>query len=271
MRRLALLLLFAWPVVASAARPPARIVSLNPCLDAILVNLAAPRRIVAISHYSRDPNASVIPRTARRFAVAGQTAEAILALKPDLVLASRHTDLATRQALTRLRMPMALFDTPRTVAESHAQIRAIARLTGDRAAGERLIARIDAALAAATTPGRPLAALIHHPSGLTPGLATLPDDLLRRTGYRNMATDYRLQGWGRIGLETIIARPPALLLMSNGEGSTSGQAWLGHRALQGLKRQVRTVPIPAKILYCGGPTIIVAARTLAAIRRGGTR
>ena len=45
---------------AEAPHPPARIVSLNQCLDAILVELAPTERIAAISHYSRDPLRSPI-------------------------------------------------------------------------------------------------------------------------------------------------------------------------------------------------------------------
>jgi iron complex transport system substrate-binding protein len=249
---------------------PRRIVSLNPCVDAILVNLASPRQIAGISHYSRDPNASVIPQQAKRFRVTGPTAEAILAMKPDLVLAGRHTDLATRKALTRLKLPLVIFDTPKSVAESRAQIRRMAALVRNPAAGQRLIGRIDGALAAASSRAA-IPALVHHPSGLTPGSGTLPDELLRRTGFRNMAASYGLQGWGRVGIETIVRSPPSLLLVSDGGGGTSAATWLAHPALRALKRNVRQVPLPAKLFYCGGPTIINAARALATIRAGQSR
>lgn len=256
---------------SAAGAAPRRIVSLNPCLDAILVNVASPGQIAGISHYSRDPKASVIPEQAKNFRVAHPNAEAVLALKPDLVLAGRHTALATRKALTRLNMPVTVFDAAESVEESRRQIRAIAALVGNPRGGERLIGRIDAALASAAFSGPPVAALIHHPSGLTPGGLTLPNELLSRTGFRNMALSYGLKGWGKVGIESIITRPPSLLLVANGEGGTSAATWLGHPALRGLKRSVRQVPVPAKLFYCGGPTIIAASRALAAIRRGQAR
>ncbi len=251
----------------AAGAAPRRIVSLNPCLDAILVNVATPQQIAGISHYSRDPKASIIPQQAKRFRVAHPNAEAVLALKPDLVLAGRHTALATRQALTRLNMPVTVFDAPESVEESRGQIRKIAALVGNPRGGERLIGRIDAALASAAFPGPQAPALIHHSSGLTPGATTLPDELLRRTGFRNMAVSYGLKGWGKVGIESIITRPPSLLLVANGEGGTSAATWLAHPALRRLKRTVRQVPVPAKLFYCGGPTIIAASRALAAIRQ----
>ncbi|HCH95383.1 MAG TPA: iron ABC transporter substrate-binding protein, partial [Erythrobacter sp.] len=45
----------------AGAPPPERgptIVSLNPCTDAILAEVAAPGQLLAISHYSKDPRAS---------------------------------------------------------------------------------------------------------------------------------------------------------------------------------------------------------------------
>lgn len=255
-------------VAQAAQAAPRRIVSLNPCLDAILLHVAPARVIAGVSHLARDPEASVVASQARRFAVAYPTAESILDLRPDLILASRHTDLATRKALARFRKPVALFDVPHSVAESRAQVRRIAALAGNRAAGERLIGRMDAALAAAAATGPRVPALIYHPSGLTPGTGTLPDDLLRRTGYANMAAAYGVAGWGKAGLETLIARPPALMLVSDGGGGTSVANFLSHPALRKLRRTVRQVPLTPKLLYCGGPTIIPAARALAAIRRG---
>ncbi|HUH09083.1 MAG TPA: ABC transporter substrate-binding protein, partial [Brevundimonas sp.] len=45
--------LIAGPAVASAA--PRRVVSLNACLDAILVHVADRGQIAALSHYAREP------------------------------------------------------------------------------------------------------------------------------------------------------------------------------------------------------------------------
>ena len=44
----------------AAAGDPHRIVSLNPCLDVILVHVADRAQIAAISHYSHEPSSSSI-------------------------------------------------------------------------------------------------------------------------------------------------------------------------------------------------------------------
>ena len=51
------------------------IVSLNPCLDAILVEIAEPDQVLALSHYSRDPGSSSIPQD-----VAARPAQGVLAV-----------------------------------------------------------------------------------------------------------------------------------------------------------------------------------------------
>ena len=45
---------------AATAREPRRVVSLNPCLDVILVHVADRAQIAAISHYSHEPSSSSI-------------------------------------------------------------------------------------------------------------------------------------------------------------------------------------------------------------------
>ena len=74
--------------VSSAGAAPRRVVSLNPCLDAILLEVADPAQITALSRYSRDPRLSAVANVARRFPSTGGSAEEVVALKPDLVLTS---------------------------------------------------------------------------------------------------------------------------------------------------------------------------------------
>ena len=74
-----------------AARLP-RIVSINPCIDAVLMQVADPAQIAGISHYSQDPRATSIPLAlADRFHATSGTAEEVVALRPDMVLTGPHT------------------------------------------------------------------------------------------------------------------------------------------------------------------------------------
>src|SRR3546814_15706424 len=86
------------PGIEAAA--PARVVSLNPCVDSTLMHVADPGQIAAISHYAHDPKATSIPLgPARRFRATSGNAEEVIALRPALVIVGRHVALATPHVL----------------------------------------------------------------------------------------------------------------------------------------------------------------------------
>jgi iron complex transport system substrate-binding protein len=240
------------------ARAPT-IVSLNPCLDAILVEVA-PQQVLALSHYSRDPGSSSIPADiAARYAVTGGTAEEVIALQPDLVLASSFLPPPTRSALERAGLRVETFGSPTTIAASLAQVREVAALSGRAEAGERLAADITRAAAPAGEM-RPLAALLWQPGEIVPGEATLVAEMLRAKGFANHAAAMGLSQADFVPLETVLADPPELLLVA---GDSAGQR---HPLLAGLSG-TRVEPLEPRLLYCGGPTIIDLAQRLGTLRK----
>ena len=258
------LLLAACAGGGAGAPPPERgptIVSLNPCTDAILAELAAPGQLLAISHYSKDPRASSMEAAvAARFAATGGTVEEVLALDPDVVVAGSFLAPATRAALAELGMEVVTFDIATDVAASKEQIRDLAALAGDASAGAHLIARIDAALAAAApADGESVATLLWQPGGIVAGEQTLVSDLLARTGFANAAPARGLSQADYVALEDVVAAPPEVLLIAGGE---LGQS---HPVL-GRLSDTHRARFDTSLLYCGGPTIIRAAERLAAIR-----
>ncbi|MDP3551266.1 MAG: ABC transporter substrate-binding protein [Novosphingobium sp.] len=264
----------------SSATPPSpaqhhpTIVSLNPCTDAILAEVADPAQILAISHYSQDPRSSSMDLgEANRFPATRGTVEEVLALKPDVVLGSTFTDPATASAYGRLGLRLERIGMAMTIAENHAQIRQIATLTGNPARGEALIARIDTALAAAAPrPGtQPIPTVVWQSGGMVPGDGTLIADVLRRTGFTNFAAARGLGQADLLPLERMLADPPALILVA-GQSAETGKGddrVLSHPALKALQT-TRRAHLNPKLLYCGGPTLIAAAQRLAEVRRVAT-
>ena len=132
---------------AQGDRIPRRIVSMSPCIDAVLMEVADPRTIAAISHYSHDPRATSIPiNLARRFPAVADEAEDILAMAPDLVIAGTHVSAPTLAAIRRLGIPLMQVEVPTSVAQDEAQITTIARRIGRGAQGRQLNRRINFAL-----------------------------------------------------------------------------------------------------------------------------
>lgn len=253
------------PVAAVAGGP--RIVSINPCVDAILVQVADPAQIAGISHYSQDPQATSMPlEVAARFQATSGTAEEILVLRPELVLSGPLVWPATGLALARLGVPVETYAVPRTLAEGIGQVRTIARLAGHPERGERLASQIEAALAAARAPDdRRVTALIWQGGGMVPGRGTLADELLGLAGFANMSTAYGLGSWDILSLERFLAVPPRVVL-SMSPAERAADRMLGHPALRHLPADVAFREFPFRLLGCAGPNLIEAAARLAAIR-----
>lgn len=249
------------PVASSHDPERPTIVSLNPCTDAVLAEVAAPGQLLAISHYSKDPRASSMePGKAARFAATGGTVEEVLALDPDVVVAGTFLAPATRAALEDLGVRVVTFDSVATVEESEAQIRDLAALAGNVEAGEALIARIEAALTkAAPRNGEQVSAVLWQPGGIVPGEAALVSDLLRRTGFTSYSAERGMAQADYLALEEVVADPPGLLLVA---GSEAGQRHPTLDQLPGMKR----ASFDTSLLYCGGPTIARAAKRLAELR-----
>ena len=251
---------------ASVQAAPARSVSTNPCIDASLMEVADPAQIAAISHYSKAERSTSIPLSvAARFPATSGTAEEIIAKSPDLVLADAFSAVAMAAILRRLNVPMLSLAPPDTIDQSRAQIRQIAAAAGHPHRGETLVARIDAAAAAARTPGPPIPALIWVGGGMVPGTGTLPDALLSASGFHNQSADYGLRQWDVLPLELLVANPPRVLLTQSTAAHTD--RLLGHPVLKPLGRRIAQRPYPERLLNCGGPSIIAALNHLAAVRK----
>lgn len=258
----------------TTGRRPQRIVSLNPCLDVILVEVANSSQIAALSHYSRIARQSTIYDLAMRLPQTHGTAEEIIALRPDLVLSSRHGARATRSALERLGIPMALFDVPSSLAESLVQVREVAAAAGFAHRGEALISRIQTAINTARTDNpRRLKALVYQPNGFAAGHGTLMNEMMELAGFDNVAGRYGIGKWGNVSVEHILANPPEVLL--SGSLSPTVRTWsermMRHPALASLSDQIVQTTLDEKLLYCGGPVLIQTAAALARARRAALR
>ncbi|MEO6041013.1 MAG: ABC transporter substrate-binding protein [Croceibacterium sp.] len=240
------------------------IVSLNPCTDAILAEVADPAQVLAISHFSHDPRATSLPlAVARRYPAVGDSAEEVLALDPDLVVASTYLPPATAQAFARLGVRIEAFGVAPTVAESEAQVRRLSALAGHPERGEALVARIEAAMAASRSAAPPVTALVWQEGGLVPGPDSLIAQLLRHTGFASHSAARGLGQGAYLPLEQVLADPPQVIVAAGGE------RMLTHPALRHLAGAAYARLDPA-LLYCGGPTIIRASARLAEIRRAAT-
>ncbi|HEY7807307.1 MAG TPA: helical backbone metal receptor [Croceibacterium sp.] len=251
----------AQPAPSSAAHHPT-IVSLNPCTDAILAEVTAPGQLLAITHYSHDPRATSMPLAeARRYRATGGTVEEVLALDPDIVVASSYLDPAAANAFRRLGIRVEAVGIAATVAQSEAQVRRLAALAGEPARGQALVARIDHAVAAAHRSGEGVTALVWQEGGLVPGPDTLVAQLLHNSGFASLSAARGLGQGAYLPLEQVLADPPRLVIAAGDERMEH------HPALRHVKG-VRYAAIAPNLLFCGGPTIPRLAARLTELRDG---
>lgn len=217
--RVALVPLLGLAAVASDApsgppHPPARIVSLTPALTEILFAVGAGDRVVGVTEYCDYP-----PEAKSRTKVGGYvnpSVEAVVALRPELVVVSpgpgnRDAALAMQRAGLRVEVVAA-----ETLDESLRAIDAVAALCGDAEAGKRLSAGIRDRLSAisrevAGQPRVPTLFCIQTEPIIAAGRDTLPSQLLEIAGGLNVVVEPR---YPRLGLETVIAAKPELILQA---------------------------------------------------------
>ncbi|MEO0462200.1 MAG: ABC transporter substrate-binding protein [Pseudomonadota bacterium] len=236
--------------------------SLNPCLDALLVEVAQPHQIAALSHYSRDARSSSMDvERAREFAVTGGTAEEVIALDPDLVLAGTFIAPTMQAALERAGIRVETFGSPNSVDESIAQLRRLAGLVGHPDQAQRLSDSIVKRFWLPTSEAQSdPSALLWQAGEIVPGERALITQLIEDSGFTNHAAALGLAQADRISLEQVLADPPDVLLVS---GESQGQA----HPLLSTVTGMHVAYLDPRLFYCAGPSIPEARRALAKLRQ----
>ena len=236
-----------------SARAADHVVSLNLCTDQMLV-LLAPEKVTALSLLARDPALSFVAPEAAHLPVVRASAEAVIRLHPDLILAAPYgaqttVNLLEQEGLRVLRIKLA-----QDFAGIREQTRALAAALGAPQRGEAMIAAMDSLLAALPHRSRPERALVWEPRGFTAGPGTLMDAVLHAAGYANAGDGQR------VGFEALLRHPPDLLVVpATPEYPSLATALLDHPAIRGIPR----LAIPPALTLCAGPFNARAAALLA--------
>ncbi len=253
--------------LAGCSAPPAAertgaptIVSLNPCADAILAEIAAPGQLLAISHYSHDPSATSMPlEQALAFPRTGGTVEEVLALDPDVVVADTFLAPATRRALEAAGVELFTVGMVSSPSDSFMQIEMLSEIAGRPIQGALMAAEIGNAWEDFRQEGPRISTLLWQEGGIVAGDGSLAYALLEHTGFASHSAARGLGQGAYLPLEQVLADPPELILAAGDE------RMLSHPAL-GKLEGVQYDTFDSALLYCGGPTIPRALRRLSQIR-----
>ena len=247
--------------------PPQRIVSLLPSLTETVCALGGCERLVGVDRYSNWPaSVQALPRLG---GLDDLPLEALMALRPDVVLAARSARALER--LAALGIPVLALDTD-TLAQQRANTLRLAQLLGDTPRGPALLQaqQREVAAAAAQVPPGWQGARVYVEVSSTPhaaGDASFIGELLRQLGLRNIVPA-ALGPFPQLNPEFVVqARPDVMVVAAARAGALRERP--GWASLPALQRGA-VCPLDATrndLLMRPGPRLPEAAQALAVCLR----
>lgn len=232
-----------------------RVITLAPNLTEILFATGAGEKIVGADDYSNYPAAA---RALPKVGGMQPNIEKIVALKPDLVLAStegNHPSLGP--ALAAAGIPLFVIRTDR-LAEIPSAMRRLGTMLDAESAAAELERAVKVQQRARTKAPRVMFAVWTDPLYVA-GRATFTDDLFALTGATNAVP---VTGWPQYSLESLATSPPDLILYPRGAVTQQQMDALLAR-VPGIR--TRVVAVDEDIFQRPGPRMATAAASLNAI------
>lgn len=268
----ACLVTFLGPPVAMADgdSAPVRIVSLVPALTETLFALGVGERVVGVSDYCDMPSEALELSKVGTFVA--PVAEAVLALRPDLVLTSPSPgNQGAVRALERAGVRVEVVGGDVSIDEVLETITRTAELVEEEPAGRALVAKIRSQLAevrtlAAAKPTPLTAMVIGRDPLVLAGAPSYLGELLVLAGAENLGA--RVDGrWPRVGMEFLVAASPDVIVdvstpMEAGLTAAAAQKRWEQFASVGAVKTGRVHAMDASILLRPGPRIGAAALLL---------
>ena len=246
------------------AQPPQRIVSILPSLTEIVCELDQCQRLVGVDRYSTwPPSLSRLPRVGGGL---DPNIEAIVALRPDLVLAATSSRAADR--LLALGIPVLALE-PRTHADVQRVMRIVAQaLDVPLQESDRVWRHIDAAVnaAAQSIPAQAKGQRVYFEVSRAPygaSESSFIGETLQRLGARNILPA-SLGPFPKINPEFVVRAQPDLIMVgdSNFADMTTRPGWQNMRAMR-TQRVCHFKSEESDVLVRAGPRMAEGARLMA--------
>ncbi len=261
----------------AAAAPPLRIVSTAPSITEMLYALGLGDRVVGVTSFCRyPPEAAAKPKIGNYLR---PDVEAVLALKPDLVIAEKSM---IRQALSLPDLKLRLLEVDDASLDGiFDSIRRIARAAGVESRAGPLCSSIESNLESVrrrTAPLPPVRVLfiVGRTPGRIEGLiaaggSSYIGELLRIAGGRNILEETTV-AYAKVGLEEVLARDPEVIIDMGEMVQTTGVSerrkeevealWRRYPSLKAVRHN-RVHAVASDVFVVPGPRVAEAARRLA--------
>ena len=242
---------------ASALLLAARVASLNLCTDEYLLLLARPSEIASVSFLSQDRRESALWQRAKPFPANNGSLEGVLKTKPSVVMTMGGGGRATSLIAKRLGLRTVDLKPTMTIDDVATNFHTVAAALGQPSRAQPWVTRLQRLKASA--PRKQLDAIWISGGGQSLTVPSAGTDWMSLAGLKQRS----LQG-GRASLETLLTRPPTVLVESNyRRGQVSaGTAWLNHPIVRGLRS--KRVQTDGRAWTCMGPLLIPEVERLRA-------
>ena len=256
--------------VSVADARPERIVSINVCTDQLVAALAPREHIASLSYIAADPRTSAIATEIEGIALNRGTAEEIIALEPDLIVAGQFGLRATVAVLRRigftvLELPMA--DTVADIASNFLHLgAALDQRDKARVIVDALEARLRT-LSVTDAAERPLF-VNYDANGWTTGQTGLLADIVHRAGLATPGDRFGFTESMRLSLEGLLHAEPDIVDLGypwEDPPALASMLWR-HPILRAVIDRATLVDIPDSAWLCGTPHTLDALATLRAAR-----
>ena len=249
------------------AKPPARIVSLAPSITEMLFSLGLEGQIVGVTEFCDYPPAA---KSKAKVGYANPSVEAIITLRPELVLAPRdflRPDLQVK--LEQLKIPVFVLDA-HTLEDIPLQIHTLGKM----------FEKVPAANAVTQLMRQRMAEIRHtveHRSAkrvlyvlnsqplITVGPGSFIHQMIGAAGGMNIATQAS-DAYPRLSMETVLKEDPEVLIFPSGEMETvprsEQQQWRRWDSLSAVKHQ-RFHEVSSSLLNRPGPRVVDGLEQLA--------
>jgi iron complex transport system substrate-binding protein len=252
---------FAEPFQPERAK---RIVSINLCLDALLIKLVEPARVDSLYYLSANPQFSSVAEQAKAYNLNHGLAEDIVPRNPDLILAGEYSSLELRVLLKQLGFRVEVLPLPRDLNDISTHIRRFGVLVDRAAEAEIMAQEMEQKLAqldALPKMSSPISGFWYSSNGVVVGADTLENELMTRAGFHNLALDKNVVGFKQIDLEELILAQPNVLILetSDVQAFSLAQEYIQHPALR--SNNVKIIRLPST-LSCIAPVAVNAIENL---------
>lgn len=247
---------------AAAALPS--VASINLCTDQLVLSIAEPAQILSLSWLAADSEESMLADAAVRYPLNYGSAEELIGIGADIVVAGSQTSPFTRQLLRRLGSTVVEIEPAASLADVARNVSAVGAAIGRDEAARRIVSRMQArarALRARRTDA-PHSAVVVRPGGFTIGRHTLAFELLELAGLENASAD--LDRWGSLSIESLLRSRPEYLVITRyrSDEASLANSLLMHPALVSLAGTQKTLQVDARYFACGAPASLTAVDTL---------